>query len=104
MLADDGEAEVCSRHTSKNRRADERTQTTGLLITSDNKGVAARCRRLQKPYIKAVFCYLTCRELQDVALSVVSKWCQLMSELSALVTLFRHLREVALLTHRLYIL
>jgi hypothetical protein len=37
--------------TNTKQRADERTRTADLLTTSDNKGVAERCRRLQNPHI-----------------------------------------------------
>jgi hypothetical protein len=35
----------------ENKRADERTRTADLLITSDHSGVAGVCRRLQIPHI-----------------------------------------------------
>jgi hypothetical protein len=37
------------------KRADERTQTADLLITSDNSRVAGVCRGLQMPHIYAAF-------------------------------------------------
>jgi hypothetical protein len=33
------------------KRADERTRTADLLITSDHSGVAGVCRGLQNPHI-----------------------------------------------------
>ena len=48
-------------------RADERTRTADLLITSVRSVVAGRCRGLQIPHRKRVFCSLYCSLLQGVA-------------------------------------
>ena len=57
-------------------RADERTRTADLLITSDNSGVAGVCTRLQIPHIQAVSSSPVCPALHRIALPVVSEWCQ----------------------------
>jgi len=62
-------------------RADERTRTADLLITSDASGVAEVCRRLQMPLIWAGFFALPCPLLHRFALAVVSEWCHLVPRL-----------------------
>jgi hypothetical protein len=57
-------------------RADERTRTADLLITSDRSGVAGACRGLQIPHIYAVFSSLACCALHRIAFPVVSEWYQ----------------------------
>src|SRR5215203_3633209 len=58
------------------KRADERTRTAFLLITSDNSCVAGVCSGLQTPHIKAVSSSLDCPVLHRIAPPVVSEWCQ----------------------------
>ena len=57
-------------------RADERTRTAFLLITSDNSYVAGTCRGLQIPHFKAAFSAPACRVLHRIAFPVVSEWYQ----------------------------
>jgi hypothetical protein len=49
------------------RRADKRTRTDFLLITSDRSGVAGVCTGLQIPHKQRVFCSLDCPPLQGIA-------------------------------------
>jgi hypothetical protein len=49
------------------KRADERTRTAFLLITSVRSVVAGRCRGLQIPHRQRVLRSLHCPPLQDVA-------------------------------------
>ena len=63
------------------QRADERTRTADLLITSEQLGVAGRCTGLQIPHRYAVLSSADCCELHHIALPVVSKWCQLVPKL-----------------------
>src|SRR5215218_1362293 len=49
------------------KRADERTRTADLLITSVRSVVAGRCRGLQIPHKQRAFCSLHCPPLQGVA-------------------------------------
>src|SRR5918911_3414510 len=58
------------------RRADERTRTADLLITSDHSGVAGVCTGLQIPHIWAVFSSVACTVLHRIGLWVVSEWYQ----------------------------
>ena len=58
------------------KRADERTRTADLLITSDPSGVARVCRRLQIPHIQMDFSAPACTVLHRIALAVVSGWYQ----------------------------
>jgi hypothetical protein len=58
------------------QRADERTRTADLLITSDASGVAGVCRRLQIPHIWTAFSALGCCVLHRIAFPVVSEWYQ----------------------------
>jgi hypothetical protein len=51
----------------KKKKADERTRTADLLITSVRSGVSGRCRGLQIPHRKRVFCSLHCSPLQGIA-------------------------------------
>jgi len=48
-------------------RADERTRTADLLITSVRSVVAERCTALQIPHRKRVFCAQYCPLLQGIA-------------------------------------
>src|ERR671932_203214 len=48
-------------------RADERTRTADLLITSVRSMVAERCTHLQIPHRQRVFCSLDCLVLQGIA-------------------------------------
>src|SRR5215213_7851285 len=57
-------------------RADERTRTAHLLITSDNSDVAGVCSGLPFPHFQAVFSAPGCRVLHSIALPVVSEYCQ----------------------------
>ena len=57
---------------ARKKRADERTRTADLLITSDNSGVAEVCRDLQIPHIWAVFSSPACSVLHGIAFPVVS--------------------------------
>ena len=56
-----------SAHLSNLGRADERTRTAFLLISSVRSAVAGRCRGLQIPHRKRVFCSLYCPLLQGIA-------------------------------------
>jgi hypothetical protein len=58
------------------QRADERTRTADLLITSDNSCVAGVCTRLQFPHTQADFLSPACCVLHRIAFPVVSEWCQ----------------------------
>jgi hypothetical protein len=58
------------------KRADERTRTAFLLITSDNSRVAGGCTGLQGPHILTILSSLPCCVLHRIAFPVVSKWCQ----------------------------
>jgi hypothetical protein len=58
------------------KRADERTRTADLLITSEPSGVAEVCTGMQIPHIYAAFSSLGCPVLHCIALPVVSEWCQ----------------------------
>src|SRR5215208_1264951 len=58
------------------KRADERTRTADLLITSDNSCVAGVCTRLQIPHIQRGFLSLHCCLLHRIAFPVVSEWYQ----------------------------
>jgi hypothetical protein len=49
------------------RRADERTRTAFLLITSVRSSVSGRCRGVQIPHRQWVFHSLDCSLLQGVA-------------------------------------
>src|SRR5215208_2863032 len=49
------------------QRADERTRTADLLITSVRSVVAERCRGLQIPHKQRVFYSLHCPRLQELA-------------------------------------
>ena len=53
-----------------------RTRTPGLLITSDNSGVAGVCTSLQIAHRYANFSSLVCTALHRIASPVVSEWCQ----------------------------
>jgi hypothetical protein len=68
-----------SAYLSRIVRADERTRTADLLITSDPSGVAEGCRVLQIPQIWAAFSALSCWILPRIAFPVVSEWCQFLS-------------------------
>jgi hypothetical protein len=54
------------------RRADERTRTADLLITSDRSCVTGVCSGLQMPHIYAAFSSPACPVLHRIALPVVS--------------------------------
>ena len=56
-----------SAYLSRLWRADERTRTAHLLITSARSDVSGHCRGLQIPYRKAVVCSLYCPLLQGIA-------------------------------------
>jgi hypothetical protein len=58
------------------KRADERTRTADLLITSDRSRVAGVCTGLQIPHFYRVFLSLLCPVLHRIALPVVSEWYQ----------------------------
>ena len=58
------------------KRADERTRTADLLITSDKSCVAGVCTSLQISHIQADFLSLLCPVLHRMAFPVVSEWCQ----------------------------
>ena len=62
---------------SEKQRADERTRTADLLITSDNSYVAGTCRGLQIPHFKAAFSAPASRVLHRIAFPVVSEWCHI---------------------------
>src|SRR5215217_3027458 len=66
------------------RRADERTRTADLLITSDPSGVAGVCTGLQIPHIQRGFLSLPCCVLHRIAFPVVSAWYQTVSGIRAL--------------------
>ncbi len=72
--------------TGAKKRADERTRTADLLITSDNSCVAGVCTSLQIPHIQGVSSSLACCVLHRIAFPVVSEWCQMVSELPAFAT------------------
>ncbi len=55
------------------KRADERTRTADLLITSDRSGVAGTCTGLQIPHFQRGFLSPGCPVLHRIAFSVVSK-------------------------------
>ncbi len=55
------------RDLQEKRRADERTRTADLLITSARSVVAERCTALQIPHRKRVFCAQYCPLLQGIA-------------------------------------
>jgi hypothetical protein len=57
-------------------RADERTRTADLLITSDPSGVAGMCRGLQNRHFQRGFFALPCPVLHRIAFPVVSEWYQ----------------------------
>ena len=61
---------------AENERADERTRTADLLITSDPSGLARGCKRLQMPHIWAAFSAPACLVLHCIAIPVVSEWYQ----------------------------
>src|SRR5215208_872941 len=61
---------------SRKKRADERTRTADLLITSDASGVAGVCTGLQIPHIYRVFFSLPYPVLHRIAFPVVSEWYQ----------------------------
>jgi hypothetical protein len=56
-----------------NKRADERTRTADLLITSARSVVAGRCIALQIPHKQRVSCSLDCSLLQRIASGLGSK-------------------------------
>ena len=58
------------------KRADERTRTADLLITSDHSGVAGVCTGLQISHFEAAFSAPGCCLLHRIALPVVSEWYQ----------------------------
>ena len=58
------------------KRADERTRTAHLLITSVRSVVAECCRGLHIPHIYAGFLSLPCHALHCIALPMVSEWYQ----------------------------
>jgi hypothetical protein len=49
------------------QRAEERTRTAFLLITSVRSVVAGRCSELQIPHRQRVFCSLPCSLLHGIA-------------------------------------
>src|SRR5918997_3095286 len=51
----------------RKKRADERTRTADLLITSDNSRVAGVCRSLQIPHFQRVLFSLHCLVLHRIA-------------------------------------
>src|SRR5215217_8466828 len=51
----------------KKQRADERTRTADLLITSVRSVVAGACTGLRIPHRQQVFCSLPCPLLQGIA-------------------------------------
>ena len=57
-------------------RADERTRTAFLLITSDTSRVAGGCTGLQFPHFDADSIALGCWALHRIVFPVVSGWCQ----------------------------
>src|SRR5215217_8045936 len=57
-------------------RADERTRTADLLITSDPSGVAGGCPGLQLPHSQAGCSAQGCWVLHRIAFPVVSEWYQ----------------------------
>src|SRR5215213_2208235 len=58
------------------RRADERTQTAFLLITSVRSVVASCCTGLQIPHKNRGFCSLCCPLSHRISFPAVSEWCQ----------------------------
>ena len=58
------------------KRADERTRTADLLITSDPSRVAGGCTGLQIPHFYGGFLSAGCCVLHGIALPVVSEWYQ----------------------------
>ena len=61
------EAFIFLRDLQVKKRADERTRTADLLITSVRSGVAECCRGLHFPHRKGVFCSLDCSLLLGIA-------------------------------------
>ena len=53
------------------QRADERTRTADLLITSKTRGVSVPCRGLQNPHAQANFPSLACTSLRSIASPVM---------------------------------
>ena len=68
--------EALRRSPSRFKRADERTRTADLLITSEPIRVAGACLGFQISHIQGVLFSLPCPVLHRIALAVVSKWCQ----------------------------
>ena len=65
-----------SAYLSRKWRADQRTRTADLLITSDASLVAGMCRGLQNPHFQRVFFSMPCQVLHGIAFPVVSEWSQ----------------------------